>query len=54
MATFGDILNSIALAASQAIRRNSTNTAFEAFTPATTTDINQKPDPVAYTYFGGF
>ena len=35
MATFGDILNSLSLGASQSLRRNSVDSAFEAFTPYT-------------------
>ena len=40
MANFGEILSNIAMAASTAIRRNAADTAFEAFTPATTADLD--------------
>ncbi|TXH48788.1 MAG: hypothetical protein E6Q97_24035 [Desulfurellales bacterium] len=35
MATFGDILSSLTLAAGESVRRNAGNTAFEAYTPST-------------------
>ena len=52
MANFGEILNNIAIGASQSIRRNSGDTAFEAFTPASSSSpLTTKGD--IYTYSTG-